>query len=82
MHSQIIRDFLDWLDSHDLDHDVIKTEESDHVDMRIYVNFPTGDYVRVSDFTENGQCYVRDNGLVSWMSLFEVTELILEYANK
>lgn len=82
MHSQIIRDLMDWLDGHELDYDVIKAHEDDREDTRIYVNFPTGDYVRVSDFTENGQCYVRDNGLVSWMSLFELTELILEYANK
>lgn len=85
MTEKIVLDFMYWLDSHLIDYTVRRHDREgdgdDGYDFDIYIDFG-GPYVRVSDFSENGQCYVRDTGLVSWMSMFELTELILDYHNE
>lgn len=46
----------------------------------IFVLFHGGSYVRVTDFnTKTGLFYVKDDGIVSWMSPFELIDLILKY---
>lgn len=46
----------------------------------IFVLFHGGSYVRVTDFnTYTGLFYVKDDGIVSWMSPYDLTDLILKY---
>lgn len=48
----------------------------------IFVLFHGGTYVRVTDFNAfTGLFYVKDDGIVSWMSPFELVDLILKYRN-
>lgn len=48
----------------------------------IFVLFHGGSYVRVTDFNAfTGLFYVKDDGIVSWMSPFELVDLILKYHN-
>jgi len=85
MKEKIVLDFMYWLDNHLIDYGIRRHDRDgdgdDSYDFDIYIDFGES-YVRVSDFSENGQCYVRDNGLVSWMSMFELAELILDYHNE
>lgn len=46
----------------------------------IFVLFHGGSYVRVADFSSKiGKFYVKDDGIVSWMSPFDLIDLILKY---
>ena len=87
MKDVVVLDFMYWLDSHLIDYTIRRQDRDDDgdgddgYDFDIYIDFG-GPYVRVSDFSENGHCYVRDTGFINWMSMFELTELILDYHNK
>lgn len=73
--NRVIFQFAEWLDEHGLSYDVIKSPKDE---PRLYINFPDGWYIRISEFDNGLQWYVRDNGEVYWASVFEIVERILE----
>lgn len=73
--NRVIFQFAEWLDEHDLPYEVIKSPKDE---PRLYINFPDGWYIRVSEFDNGLQWYVRDNGEVYWASVFEIVERILK----
>ena len=73
--NRIIFRFTEWLDEHGLSYEVIKSPKDE---PRLYINFPDGWYIRISEFDNGLQWYVRDNGEVYWASVFEIVERILE----
>lgn len=85
MKEKMVLDFMYWLDNHFIDYDIRRLDRDgdgdDSYDFDIYIDFGES-YVSVSDFSENGHCCVIDTGIVGWMSMFELTELILNYHNE
>ena len=73
--SKVIFRFTEWLEEHDLSYEVIKSPKDE---PRLYINFPDGWYIRVSEFDNELQWYVRDNGEVYWASVFDIVERILK----
>ena len=70
-----IQQFTEWLDKHEIEYDVVKSFSGQ---PRVYVNYPDGWYIRVSEFDNGFQWYVRDNGMVYWTTVFELADRILE----
>lgn len=73
--------FTEWLEDNGLDYQMKRVRAS--FDNRkeyleIYVNFPNGSYIRVSEFDYPHSLYVRDTGIIERMSAFELTQRILE----
>lgn len=68
-----------WLDKNGIE----SREERGSVngEIRLRIVFPDGYYIRVSDCCDD-RCYVRDNGVTSWMSLFDLGDLIREVNSK
>ena len=77
--NRVIFQFAEWLDEHGLSYDVIKSPKDE---PRLYINFQDGWYIRVSEFDNGLQWYVRDNGEVYWASVFEIVERILEQKDR
>lgn len=73
--SKAIFRFTEWLEEHDLSYEVIKSPKDE---PRLCINFPDGWYIRVSEFDNELQWYVRDNGEVYWASVFDIVERILK----
>lgn len=73
--NRVIFRFTEWLDEHDLSYDVIKSPKDE---PRLYITFQDGWYIRISEFDNGLQWYVRDNGEVYWASVFEIVERILK----
>lgn len=73
--NSVIFRFTEWLEEHDLSYEVIKSPKDE---PRLYINFPDGWYIRVSEFDNGLQWYVRDNGEVYWASVFDIVERILK----
>lgn len=73
--NRVIFRFTEWLDEHDLSYEVIKSPKDE---PRLYINFPDGWYIRISEFDNGLQWYVRDNGEVYWASVFDIVERILK----
>lgn len=73
--NRVIFRFTEWLDEHDLPYEVIKSPKDE---PRLYINFPDGWYIRISEFDNGLQWYVRDNGEVYWASVFDIVERILK----
>lgn len=71
---RIVQHFTEWLDKHEIEYRI----DLAHDDLRVYVNYPDGWYIRVSNFENGLQWYVRDNGMVYWASVFELADRILE----
>lgn len=73
--NRVIFSFTEWLEEHNLSYEVIKLSEGEPL---LYINFPDGWYIRVSEFDNGLQWYVRDNGEVYWASVFDIVERILK----
>ena len=73
--NRVIFQFAEWLDEHGLSYEVTKSPKDE---PRLYINFPDGWYIRISEFDNGLQWYVRDNGEVYWASVFEIVERILK----
>lgn len=73
--SKVIFRFTEWLEEHDLSYEVIKLSDDEPL---LYINFPDGWYIRVSEFDNGLEWYVRDNGEVYWASVFDIVERILK----
>lgn len=71
---RIVQHFTEWLDKHEIEYRI----DLAHDDLRVYVNYPDGWYIRVSNFENGLHWYVRDNGMVYWASVFELADRILE----
>ena len=66
----MINRFIEWLNANNIKHEV---------NGAIFSN---GYYIRASDFTEDGRCYIRDTGLCEDINVFELAERVLNYKNK
>lgn len=73
--NKVIFRFTEWLEEHDLTYEVIKSPKDE---PRLYITFPDGWYIRVSEFDNGLEWYVRDNGEVYWASVFDIVERILK----
>lgn len=73
--NHVIFQFTEWLDEHSLSYEVVKSPKDE---PRLYITFPDGWYIRVSEFDNGLQWYVRDNGEVYWASVFDIVERILK----
>lgn len=72
----MINRFIEWLNANDIKHE---TNGSGNV---VRAMFNNGYYIRASDFTEDGTCYVRDTGFCEYISVFELTQRVLNYKNR
>ena len=68
--------FIEWLNVNGIPHEV----NGAHTSVRAI--FSNGYYIRVTDFTPDGRCYVRDTGFCESISVFELAERVLNYKNK
>lgn len=68
------RELIKWLSKSNLNYTTNDNKTS------IFVLFHGGTYVRVTDFnSKTGKFYVKDDGLIKWMSPFELTDLLRKY---
>lgn len=68
------KELMKWLSKKGIRYTTNATKTS------IFVLFYGGRYVRVTDFnSKTGLFYVKDDGIVSWMSPFDLMDLILKY---
>lgn len=68
------RELIKWLSKSNLNYTTNGNKTS------IFVLFHGGTYVRVTDFnSKTGKFYVKDDGLIKWMSPFELTDLLRKY---
>lgn len=75
----LINSFIEWLEDNELDYQYQSQRTIGKFNEPIiYVNFPDGSYVRVSEFDNPHSLYVRDTGVITRMSVFELTQNILE----
>lgn len=72
----MINRFIEWLNVNNIRHE---TNGAGNVVRAIFGN---GYYIRVTDFTPDGRCYVRDSGFCEYISVFELTQRVLNYKNK
>lgn len=72
----MINRFIEWLNANDIKH------ETNGARTSVRAIFSNGYYIRASDFTEDGTCYIRDTGLCEYVSVFELAERVLYYKNK
>ena len=72
----MINRFIEWLNANNIKHEV----NGAHTSVRAI--FSNGYYIRASDFTEDGTCYIRDTGLCEYINVFELAERVLYYKNK
>ena len=72
----MINRFIEWLNANDIKHEV----NGAHTSVRAI--FDNGYYIRASDFTEDGTCCIRDTGLCEYVSVFELTQRVLNYQNR
>lgn len=68
--------FIEWLNANNIKHEV----NGAHTSVRAI--FSNGYYIRASDFTDDGICYIRDTGLCEYANIFELAERVLYYKNK
>ena len=71
----MINRFIEWLNDKGIRHEVNGARTS------VRAIFNNGYYIRASDFSDNGICYIRDTGLCEYVSVFELTERVLYYKN-
>ena len=68
------RELIEWLSNSNLRYTTNGNKTS------IFVLFHGGTYVRVTDFnSKTGKFYVKDDGIIKWMSPFELTDLLRNY---
>ncbi len=68
------KEFMNWLSKKGINYTTNANKTS------IFVLFHCGSYVRVTNFNAyTGLFYVKDDGIVSWMSPFDLMDLILKY---
>lgn len=68
--------FIEWLNVNGIQHET----NGAHTSVRAI--FSNGYYIRASDFTPDGICYIRDTGLCEYINVFELAERVLNYKNK
>ena len=68
--------FIEWLNIKDIRHEVNGAGNC------VRAIFNNGYYIRASDFTPDGRCYIRDTGLCEDINVFELAERVLNYKNK
>ena len=72
----MINRFIEWLNANNIKHEV----NGAHTSVRAI--FSNNYYIRVTDFTPDGRCYVRDTGFCEYINVFELAERVLNYKNK
>jgi len=72
----MINRFIEWLNANNIKH------ETNGAGNVVRVIFSNGYYIRASDFTEDGRCYVRDTGFCEYINVFELAERVLNYQNR
>lgn len=68
--------FIEWLNDKGIPHEVNGAHDC------VRAIFNKGYYIRASDFSDNGICYIRDTGLCEYVSVFELAERVLYYKSK
>lgn len=72
----MINRFIEWLNVNGIQH------ETNGARTSVRAIFSNGYYIRVTDFTPDGRCYIRDTGLCEDINVFELAERVLNYKNK
>lgn len=72
----MINRFIEWLNDNGIPHEVNGARTS------VRAIFSNGYYIRVTDFTPDGRCYIRDTGFCEDINVFELAERVLNYKNK
>jgi len=68
--------FIEWLNVNNIRHEVNGAGNC------VRAIFSNGYYIRASDFTEDGTCYIRDTGICERVSVFVLAERVLYYKSK
>ena len=72
----MINRFIEWLNANGIQYEVNGAHDC------VRAIFNNGYYIRASDFSDNGICYIRDTGLCEDINVFELAERVLYYKNK